>query len=112
MTTSTQDITTEPSIFLHINPQSKGNMGKSVETELRGAWLDARGIAWRGSDFDDAHGTFRRRHPDDVNSFGFGNTKEAKEAFIPLIHNVLLNRHPIHLIDSRAPSTPFYHGSN
>ena len=77
-------------------------MGKSVETELRGAWLDARGVVWRGSDFDDAHGTFRRRHPDDVKSFEFGNTKEAKEAFIPLIRNVLNNRHPVHLIDSRA----------
>ena len=107
MGTLPQDDKTGPNIYIHINPQSKGNLGKSFETELRAAWLDARGVTWSGSDFDDAHGTFRKRHRTDVKSFEFGNTKEAKEAFIPLIRIVLRNQHPVHLIDSRAQAHRF-----
>ena len=40
---------------IHLNPQSKGNLGKSFETEFRTAWLDRLGIAWNGSDLDDRH---------------------------------------------------------
>ncbi len=43
---------------IHLNPQSKGNLGKSFEAEFRTAWLDRLGIAWNGSDLDDRHYTF------------------------------------------------------
>lgn len=29
---------------IHLNPQSKGNLGKSFEAEFRTAWLDRLGI--------------------------------------------------------------------
>jgi hypothetical protein len=29
---------------IHINPQSKGSLGKSFEAEFRPAWLDLHGI--------------------------------------------------------------------
>jgi hypothetical protein len=29
---------------IHINPQSKGSLGKSFEAEFRTAWLDYHGI--------------------------------------------------------------------
>ena len=38
---------------IHLNPQSKGNLGKSFEAEFRTAWLDRLGIPWNGSDLDD-----------------------------------------------------------
>jgi hypothetical protein len=33
---------------IHLNPQSKGNLGKSFEAEFRTAWLDRLGIPWNG----------------------------------------------------------------
>jgi hypothetical protein len=38
---------------IHLNPQSKGNLGKSFEAEFRTAWLDKLGVPWNGSDLDD-----------------------------------------------------------
>ena len=38
---------------IHLNPQSKGNLGKSFEAEFRTAWLDRLGIPWTGSDLED-----------------------------------------------------------
>ena len=38
---------------VHLNPQSKGNLGKSFEAEFRTAWLDKLGVPWNGSDLDD-----------------------------------------------------------
>ncbi len=43
---------------IHLNPQSKGNLGKSFEAEFRTAWLDKLGVPWNGSDLDDRHHTF------------------------------------------------------
>jgi hypothetical protein len=40
---------------IHINPQSKGSLGKSFEVEFRTTWLDYHGITWNGSDLDDRH---------------------------------------------------------
>ncbi len=31
---------------IHLNPQSKGNLGKSFEAEFRTAWLDQLGVQW------------------------------------------------------------------
>lgn len=47
---------------IHLNPQSKGGLGKSFETEFRVAWLEWLDIPWSGSDLDDRHHTFRDRH--------------------------------------------------
>ena len=44
---------------IHLNPQSKGSLGKSFETEFRVAWLDWLEIPWTGSDLDDRHRFFR-----------------------------------------------------
>jgi len=33
---------------IHINPQSKGSLGKSFEAEFRTTWLDYHGIRWSG----------------------------------------------------------------
>jgi len=40
---------------IHLNPQSKGNLGKSFEAEFRTAWLNRLGVQWNGSDLDDRH---------------------------------------------------------
>src|ERR1700733_8777068 len=49
---------------IHLNPQSKGNLGKSFEAEFRTAWLDQLGVQWNGSDLDDRHHTFASRLKD------------------------------------------------
>ena len=87
---------------IHANPQSKGNLGKSLETELRCAWLDARGIPWRGTDLDDRHKTFATRHPQDVKLCKIGNEQEASEAFLGLFRGILHDPSPVHVIDTRA----------
>ena len=53
---------------IHINPQSKGSLGKSFEAEFRTAWLDYHQIPWNGSDLDDRHHSFADRHPKQVQS--------------------------------------------
>ena len=35
----------------HLNPQSKGNLGKSFEAEFRATWLDRLGVPWNSSDW-------------------------------------------------------------
>jgi hypothetical protein len=47
---------------IHLNPQSKGNLGKSFEAEFRTAWLDKLGVLWNGSDLDDRHHTLLQRY--------------------------------------------------
>jgi hypothetical protein len=54
---------------IHINPQSKGSLGKSFEAEFRTAWLDYHDIHWNGSDLDDRHHSFADRHPEQVHSY-------------------------------------------
>jgi hypothetical protein len=63
---------------IHLNPQSKGNLGKSFEAEFRAAWLDRLGVPWNGSDLDDRHHTFANRHPEIVRSYQLGNEQESK----------------------------------
>ena len=48
---------------IHINPQSRGGLGKSFEAEFRTAWLDYHGVPWNGSDLDDRHRKFRSPTP-------------------------------------------------
>lgn len=87
---------------IHLNPQSKGNLGKSFETEFRTAWLDRLGIAWTGSDLDDRHHTFASRHPHLVRSYQLGNEHESKTALLSLFRRVLKDATPVHVIDTRA----------
>ena len=90
---------------IHLNPQSKGNLGKSFEAEFRTAWLDQLGIAWNGSDLDDRHHTFANRHPEAVRSYQLGNEHESKTALLSLFRRVLKDTAPVHVIDTRARPT-------
>lgn len=87
---------------IHLNPQSKGNLGKSFEAEFRTAWLDRLGIPWNGSDLDDRHHTFAGRHPGAVQSYQLGNEQESKTALLKLFRRVLKDDAPVHIIDTRA----------
>ena len=87
---------------IHLNPQSKGNLGKSFEAEFRTAWLDQLGVQWNGSDLDDRHHTFASRHKDVVRSYQLGNEHESKTALLSLFRRVLKDTAPVHVIDTRA----------
>jgi hypothetical protein len=87
---------------IHINPQSKGSLGKSFEAEFRTAWLDYHQIAWNGSDLDDRHHSFADRHPDQVQSHTLGNDDDSKSTLLGLFRNVSRSDASIHVIDCRA----------
>lgn len=87
---------------IHLNPQSKGNLGKSFEAEFRTAWLDSLTVPWNGSDLDDRHHTFANRHPQAVRSYQLGNEHESKTALLSLFRRVLKDTAPVHIIDTRA----------
>lgn len=93
---------------VHANPQSKGNLGKSLETEFRVAWLERHGIAWHGSDLDDRHATFSGRHPDQTKRYKLGNEQEAKAAFLALFRGILREPAPVHVIDTRAQADELF----
>jgi hypothetical protein len=85
---------------IHINPQSKGSLGKSFETETRVSFLDAIGVAWHGYDLDDRHSTFRDRHADRVELFSLEGG--AKDAILRLMARALERPETVILIDCRA----------
>ena len=87
---------------IHINPQSKGSLGKSFEAEFRTAWLDYHGIHWNGSDLDDRHHSFADRHPEQVQSYKLGSDDESKSTLLGLFRNVSRSDAPVHVIDCRA----------
>jgi hypothetical protein len=87
---------------IHINPQSKGSLGKSFEAEFRTAWLDYHGIQWNGSDLDDRHHSFADRHPEQVQSYKLGSEDESKSTLLGLFRNVSRSDAPVHVIDCRA----------
>lgn len=106
---------------LHANPQSKGNLGKSLETEFRVAWLDRHRVPWVGSDLDDRHGTFSGRHPGEVKTYKLGNEAEAKAAFLALFRGVLreataserdaaapASAVAVHVLDTRAQADALF----
>src|SRR2546430_3034667 len=88
---------------IHLNPQSKGNLGRSFEAEFRTAWLDRLGIPWTGSDLDDRHHTFGSRHPQNVRSYQLGNEHESKTALLTLFRRVLKETAAAHVIHPRGP---------
>jgi hypothetical protein len=87
---------------IHINPQSKGSLGKSFEAEFRTAWLDYHNIHWNGSDLDDRHHSFADRHPEQVQSYTLGNDDDSKSTLLGLFRNVSRSVTPVHVIDCRA----------
>jgi len=87
---------------IHINPQSKGSLGKSFEAEFRTAWLDYHQIVWNGSDLDDRHHSFADRHPEQVLSYTLGNDDDSKSTLLGLFRNVSRSNAPVHVIDCRA----------
>lgn len=87
---------------IHINPQSKGSLGKSFETEFRTAWLDWLGISWTGSDLDDRHHSFADRHPGRVMSYRLGDDQDSKGTLLGLFRSLSRSRTPVHVIDCRA----------
>jgi len=87
---------------IHLNPQSKGNLGKSFEIEFRTAWLDRLSVKWNGSDLDDRHRTFTSRHPEVVRSYPLGSQQESKTELLRLFRRVLKDTVPVHIIDTRA----------
>jgi hypothetical protein len=87
---------------IHINPQSKGSLGKSFEAEFRTAWLDYHGIHWNGSDLDDRHHSFADRHPQQAQSYILGNDDDSKSTLLELFRNVSRSDAPVHVMDCRA----------
>jgi hypothetical protein len=87
---------------IHINPQSKGRLGKSFEAEFRTAWLDYHGIHWNGSDLDDRHHPFADRHPHQVQSYVLGSDDDSKSTLLGLFRNMSRSDAPVHVIDCRA----------
>jgi hypothetical protein len=87
---------------IHINPQSKGSLGKSFEAEFRTAWLDYHQIIWNGSDLDDRHQSFADRHSKQVQSYKLGDDDDSKSTLLGLFRNVSRSDAPVHVIDSRA----------
>jgi len=87
---------------IHLNPQSKGSLGKSFEAEFRTAWLDSIDVPWTGSDLDDRHHTFADRHPEQVHSYRLGNEDDSKSTLLGLFRRVSLSDVPVHIIDCRA----------
>jgi hypothetical protein len=87
---------------IHINPQSKGSLGKSFEAEFRAAWLDYHNIVWNGSDLDDRHHSIADRHADQVQSYVLGSDDDSKSTLLGLFRNVSRSGAPVHVIDCRA----------
>ena len=87
---------------IHLNPQSKGSLGKSFEIEFRAAWLDCLKIPWTGSDLDDRHRTFADRHPEHVHSYLLGNDDDSKSTLLGLFRTAARNDAPVHIVDCRA----------
>jgi hypothetical protein len=87
---------------IHINPQSKGSLGKSFEAEFHTAWLDYHGIPWNGSDLDDRHHSFADRHPKQVQSYILGSDDDSKSTLLGLFRNVSRSDVPVHVMDCRA----------
>lgn len=85
---------------IHINPQSKGSLGKSFETECRVSWLDRCGIPWYGFDLDDRHAQFYNRHPDKVKLLSLEDG--AKDTILQMMQAVITRPEPVVIIDCRA----------
>jgi hypothetical protein len=87
---------------IHINPQSKGSLGKSFEAEFRTAWLEYHQINWNGSDLDNHHHSFADRHQHQAQSYTLGHDDDSKSTLLGLFRAVTRSDAPVHVIDCRA----------
>jgi hypothetical protein len=86
---------------IHINPQSKGSLGKSFWYELFIAWCEAHNIPWVGYDLDDRHQTLHRRHPLQTKLCNI-DAEGSLDTFAELISGVFAANEPVVVIDTRA----------
>ena len=106
--TLTPQTVSPPATTIHANPSSKGGAGKSLEARLRVTYLDHHLVKWSGSDLDDRHMSFKKRHPNEVKSFKIGNSHESKGTFMNMFRSILRDARPVHVIDTRAQADELF----
>ena len=76
----------------------RGNIGKSTCMAGIAAWLEQRGVPWRGFDLDPDHRTFSRLYPDSARLVELGDEPEGD--VIKVLRTV--TESPVTLLDPRA----------
>jgi hypothetical protein len=80
--------------------QSKGNLGKSIETTARACWLCEREIDWQGFDLDADNQTLSRLFPDQVQLVPLTGRTDDQDELVRIFKKVTAK--PVTLIDPRA----------
>jgi hypothetical protein len=80
--------------------QSKGNLGKSIETTARACWLCQRDIDWQGFDLDADNKTLSRLFPDQVQLVPLTGRNDDQDEIVRILKKV--SARPVTLIDPRA----------
>jgi hypothetical protein len=80
--------------------QSKGNLGKSIETTARACWLCQRDVDWQGFDLDGDNQTLSRLFPDQVRLVPISGRTEDQDELVRILKKVTAK--PVTLIDPRA----------
>jgi hypothetical protein len=80
--------------------QSKGNLGKSIETTARACWLCERQIDWQGFDLDGDNKTLSRLFPDHVSLVPLTGRTDDQDEIVRVLKKVTAR--PVALIDPRA----------
>jgi hypothetical protein len=80
--------------------QSKGNLGKSIETTARACWLCEREIDWQGFDLDADNQTLSRLFPDQVALVPLTGRTDDQDEIVRVFKKVTAR--PVTVIDPRA----------
>lgn len=80
--------------------QSKGNLGKSIETTARACWLCERGIDWQGFDLDGDNKTLSRLFPDQVQLVPLSGRTDDQDEIVRVFKRITAK--PVTVIDPRA----------
>jgi len=80
--------------------QSKGNLGKSIETAARACWLCERDVDWQGFDLDADNQTLSRLFPDQVRLVPLTGRTDDQDEIVRILKKVAAK--PVTLIDPRA----------
>ncbi|MGA2747610.1 MAG: ATPase [Verrucomicrobiota bacterium] len=80
--------------------QSKGNLGKSIETTARACWLCQRDVDWQGFDLDADNQTLSRLFPDQVRLVPLTGRREDQDELVRVLKKVTARL--VTLIDPRA----------
>jgi hypothetical protein len=80
--------------------QSKGNLGKSIETAARACWLCQRDVDWQGFDLDADNQTMSRLFPDQVKLVPLNGRAEDQDELVRILKKVTAKA--VTLIDPRA----------